>query len=66
MTGKKTEPPFGLDMDFGEALSRFVATNPKEVVDSIGRSKTKKPPQDAAPRRPARPKTRPPTRGKPD
>lgn len=54
MTGKKTEPPFGLAMDFGEALSRFVATKPKEVVDSIERSKAKKPPQDAAPRRPAR------------
>ena len=49
-----------------EALSRFVSTKPKEVVDSIERSKTKKPPQDAAPRRPTRPKTRAPTRGEPD
>lgn len=49
---RKTEPPLKLDMDFGEALSRFVATKPKEVVESVERSKTKKPPQDATPRRP--------------
>ena len=50
--GQKPEPPLKLDMDFGEALSRFVATKPSEVEDSIERSKTKKPPQDSPPRRP--------------
>ena len=55
MTDKrKTEPPLFLDMSFGEALSRFVATSPKEVEESVDRAKTKKPPQDDAPRRPAR------------
>jgi hypothetical protein len=42
--GKKLEPPLKLDMSFGEALSRFVATKPKEVDESIERSKQKKPP----------------------
>lgn len=49
--GKKLDAPLKLDLAFGEALSRFVATNPKEVEDSIERSKTKKPPQDGTPRR---------------
>lgn len=60
--GRKLEPPFGLDMEFGEALERFVRTDPKEVADSIERAKTKKPPQDPRPRRPARQK-RDPLRG---
>lgn len=51
---RKTEPPLKLDMDFLEALSRFAATDPKEVADSIERSKTKKPPGSGSPRRPAR------------
>ena len=50
--GDKLEPPLRLDMSFGEALSRFVATVPKEVDESIERSKTKRPPQDETPRRP--------------
>ncbi|MGQ0444076.1 MAG: hypothetical protein ACT4O2_02845 [Beijerinckiaceae bacterium] len=41
------EPPLKLDLSFDEAMSRFVATEPKEVVESIERSKTKEPPQDA-------------------
>lgn len=53
---RKLEPKLGLDMDFGEALGRFVQTKPKEVAESVERAKTKKPPQDAPPRRPARPK----------
>jgi hypothetical protein len=52
--GKKLEPPFRLDIEFGEALSRFAATKPKEVAESIERSKTKKPPQEDSPRRPGR------------
>jgi hypothetical protein len=59
MTGKrKLEPPLKLDLSFDEALSRFVATKPKEIVESIERAKTKKPSQDAPPRRPGRPKRR--------
>lgn len=54
MTGdRKNEPPFGLDMDFGEALKRFARVKPKEVAESIDRSKQKRPPQDAPPRRSA-------------
>ena len=42
---KKTlEPPMGLDMSFDEALQRFTQTDPKEVEQSIERSKKKKPP----------------------
>lgn len=52
--GKKLEPPLRLDMNFSEALSRFAATDPKEVEESVERSKTKKPPRDGPPRRPAR------------
>lgn len=54
MTGelkKKTEPPLKLDISFSELLTRALQTDPKEVAESIDRSKTKKPPQDATPRR---------------
>jgi hypothetical protein len=55
--GTKLEPPLKLDMSFDEALSRFLVTDPKEVAETIERSKTKRPPQDAPPpRRPARTK----------
>ena len=54
--GKKLEPPLKLDLSFSEALSRFVATKPKEVDAGIERSKTKKPPQDGSPRRSGRSK----------
>jgi hypothetical protein len=42
---RATEAPLSLDMDFSEALSRFVTTKPQEVDASIDRAKTKKPPQ---------------------
>ena len=59
MTGKrKLEPPLKLDLSFDEAMSRFVATKPEHVDESIERSKAKKPPQDEPPRRPGRPKRR--------
>jgi len=45
------EPPLTLDLSFDEALSRFVATKPEQVDESIERSKTKKPSQDMALRR---------------
>jgi hypothetical protein len=41
--GKKLEPPLKLDMSFDEALRRFVRAKPKEVEESIERSKQKKP-----------------------
>lgn len=31
MTTEKRRPPFGLDMDFGEALARFAGVDPKEM-----------------------------------
>jgi hypothetical protein len=51
---RKLEPPMKLDIAFGEALSRFVATIPKEIDASIERSKTGKPPGEGTSRRPAR------------
>ena len=42
------EPPLGLDMPFDEALKRFIGTDLKEVEESIGRSKKKKPPGNKA------------------
>lgn len=55
-SGKKLEPKLSLEMDFGEALERFARTRPKEVAESIERSKTRKPPGEPIPRRPARSK----------
>lgn len=46
---RKLEPPLKLDMDFSEALARFAATKPKEVAESVERSKTKKPPGSETP-----------------
>ena len=48
---RQTEPPLYLNMDFGEALARFIRTDPKQVADSIVRSKQKKKPGDNAARR---------------
>lgn len=49
--GRKLEPPLRLDMPFEEALSRFVATKPEEIDESIERAKTKRPPRAEAMRR---------------
>lgn len=51
--GIKPHPQVRLSR-FGEAMSRFAATEPKEVAESVERAKTKRPPQDAPPRRPTR------------
>ena len=57
MTGeRKTELPLKLDMDFGDALERFLRAKPKEVAESVERSKTKKPPGNESPKRPDRTK----------
>ncbi len=42
--GIKQPSPLRVDMGFGEALERFIQTDPKEVDDGIARSKQKKPP----------------------
>jgi len=39
MTGRKLDRPLYIEMDFDEALTRFVKTDPKEVEDSIRRAK---------------------------
>ncbi len=39
---KSQEPKLGLDMDFDEALDRFIQTKPGEVEASIVRSKQKR------------------------
>lgn len=51
---KKLEPPLRLDIGFEDALSRFVATKPKEVEESIERAKKKRPPGNDPPRGPGR------------
>ena len=52
---RKQEAPLFLDMDFEEALGRFARTDPKEVSESVERSKKKKPLGDKSTRR--RPKS---------
>ena len=47
MTGQR-ERPLGLDMPFGEALERFIGTDPKELPDSV-KLKPKKPPPKREP-----------------
>ena len=54
--GAKLDPPLRLDMSFEEALSRFVATKPEEVEESIERSKKEGPEPEATPTRPPRKK----------
>jgi hypothetical protein len=54
---KPNEPPLKLDMSFGEALERFARVKPKEVAESVERSKAKKPPE-GTPGRPAPPSRR--------
>lgn len=54
MTREKREPPLALEMDFGEALERFLHTDQEEVRESIDRAKQKKTPGDKAPRHPPR------------
>ena len=42
------EKPLGLDMPFGEALERFVGTDPAELADNV-KLKRKKPPPKRGP-----------------
>lgn len=59
--GKKLEPKLALDMSFGELLGRLVQADPKEVEESVKRSKQRRPETHSktrgpAKRRPRRPK----------
>jgi hypothetical protein len=45
-TAKQTEPPLHLDMDFGEALRRFVQTRPKEVLLPVPHKRKKRKSRD--------------------
>ena len=58
------EKPLGLDMDFGEALRRFIGTRPSEVAENVSTAKEKRgspkqsPPKemdDEPPKRPTKP-----------
>ena len=59
------EKPLGLDMDFGEALRRFIGTRPAEVAENVEAAKEKRGPprerpapakvDDKPPKRPAKP-----------
>jgi hypothetical protein len=51
--GKRLQPKFGLDMPFGEALQRFIGTDPAEVDALIKRGKKKKPPGSKRARKPS-------------
>lgn len=53
MTGKKQEPPLYLDMDFEEALQRFIGVDPAELPNdkriSQKKAPKRKPPANRAP-----------------
>lgn len=55
-----TEKPLGIDMDFGEALSRFIGTSPKELADNVATAKEKRGPPKQSP--PAKVDNKPPKR----
>jgi hypothetical protein len=43
------EKPLGLDMDFGEALRRFIGTRPAEVADNVAAAKERRGPPKQPP-----------------
>ena len=43
MTEGKRQKPLGLDMDFGEALERFIGVDPKELPPEIRLGKKVRP-----------------------
>jgi hypothetical protein len=47
------DPPFGLDMPFGEALKRFIGTDPNELETNVRKAKKKKPPGSKSKRKPS-------------
>lgn len=44
MTGKR-ERPLALDMPYGEALERFIGTNPGDLPDNVKLRRKKGPPK---------------------
>jgi hypothetical protein len=51
--GKKLEPKLGLDMPFAELVERLMQTDPKEVEESV--EKSKQPKEKPKPRNRTRP-----------
>lgn len=49
MNDKKLERPLYLDMDFGEALTRYAQTDPDEVEPAPGQKKKNARPKPGAP-----------------
>ncbi len=49
MMSKKNEPPFWLDMSFGEAMARFARTDPAETKALEAATKSKRRAGDSAP-----------------
>ena len=45
MTTGPREKPFGLDMDFGEALERYVGVDPDELPDNVKLRQKRGPPK---------------------
>lgn len=57
MTAKR-EKPLGLDMPFGEALERFIQTDPAELPDNV-KLRRKKPPPKRGPGVAGKPEPKP-------
>jgi hypothetical protein len=49
LKGPQHEKPFGLDMDFGEALRPFVGTKPTEAAETIAVEKEERGPPKRPP-----------------
>lgn len=43
------EKPLGLNMDFDEALRRFIGTNPKELAENVAAAKEGRGPPEQSP-----------------
>jgi len=54
------EKPLGLDLSLDEALRRFLATDPREVVENVEAAKEKRGPPEQSP--PAKVDDKPPKR----
>ena len=42
MTKRKYDPPLYIDMPFGEAVERFIGTDPKELKENLDKQKRKR------------------------
>lgn len=50
MNDKKLERPLHLDLDFNEALARYVQTKPQEVEPATGRKRKAAKPESGGPK----------------